>query len=125
MKTLLLVSTPMPFGLHKVVALGVPAQLPVLVPVRPNTSEAEPPTHGKVFAHGTKGVLNSNARLLPASDTYRLPLLSTATPVGSARECMLSPPVFCVPVSKSGCPRTRSAGASSAKEVTLFHPSTR
>ena len=71
------------------------------------------------------GVEFHNARLLAASDTYRLPLLSNATPVGSARECRLSPPVLGVPVSKSGCPRTRSAGASFAKEVTSFHPSTR
>src|SRR5271154_2760361 len=58
-----------PFGVHRVVALAVPAQLWVEVPVKPNTSAAGPPTHGKVFAHAVNGALNSSTRLLLLSET--------------------------------------------------------
>src|SRR5580700_7096585 len=80
-KRLLLASTATPFGLHRLVELAA-TQLCVDVPVRPKTTAAAPPTQGKVLPHAANGALNSNTLLLDASETYILPLPTTATPIG-------------------------------------------
>src|SRR5262249_15292825 len=73
----------------------------------------------------TNGELYSSARLLPVSATYKLPELSTATPLGFERLKALMPPLLAAVEKESGCPITRSAGLPLVRALMLAHPSTR